>query len=202
MRDVMLDLETLGNGPGCAIVAIGAVPFAYHDGAAQIIGNGFYQVINVASSMCFGLRADASTLQWWGEQAPEARAVIDAAMDATMSQPVLAALALFDRWLEEVSGKSARDSDVRIWGNGADFDNAILAHVYRVAGLEPPWKFFNNRCYRTLKNTGPKLPLLRVGTHHNALDDARTQALHAVNILRALHRLQNPPEEPAPESLH
>ena len=33
-----------------------------------------------------------------------------------------------------------------LWGNGSDFDNAILANAYRAIGQQQPWKFWNNRC--------------------------------------------------------
>ena len=44
MKDIMLDLETLGTGPGCAIVSIGAVAFDEF-GVAEI---GFYRACHVS----------------------------------------------------------------------------------------------------------------------------------------------------------
>jgi hypothetical protein len=74
----------------------------------------------------------------------------------------------------------------KIWGNGASFDNAILAELYRVAKHPSPWEYWNDRCYRTLKNLYKQVvpPPERKGTHHNALDDAVFQAEHAVSILK------------------
>lgn len=54
----------------------------------------------------------------------------------------------------------------------------------RAAGLEQPWAFWNDRCYRTLKARS-ELKIARTGTHHNALDDAKSQALHLITIWRA-----------------
>jgi hypothetical protein len=48
MRDVMLDLETMGNGPDAAITAIGAVCFNPVGGT---VGPGFYRVVDLASSV-------------------------------------------------------------------------------------------------------------------------------------------------------
>jgi hypothetical protein len=76
--------------------------------------------------------------------------------------------------------------EVNVWGNGAAFGNVILRSAYAACGLLPPWEFWNDRCYRTLKNLRPDIKLERSGTHHNALDDAITQAEHAVVILSAL----------------
>jgi exodeoxyribonuclease VIII len=44
------------------------------------------------------------------------------------------------------------------------------------------WEFWKDRCYRTIKNCYPDVPFDRRGTHHNALDDARSQALHLIAI--------------------
>jgi hypothetical protein len=75
--------------------------------------------------------------------------------------------------------------DVRVWGNGADFDNPILAVAYRRTIFSgQPWKPYNGRCYRTVKNQFQDVKLVRTGTHHNALDDARSQATHLVEICR------------------
>jgi inhibitor of KinA sporulation pathway (predicted exonuclease) len=48
--------------------------------------------------------------------------------------------------------------------------------------IKPYYKFWNERCYRTVKNQYPDVKLTRTGTYHNALDDARTQAEHLVQI--------------------
>jgi exodeoxyribonuclease VIII len=76
---------------------------------------------------------------------------------------------------------------LKVWGNGSDFDNAILAACYAAVGQPLPWDFWHNRCYRTLKALRPELKLQRQGTYHNALDDAKTQAQHAIQLLEALH---------------
>jgi inhibitor of KinA sporulation pathway (predicted exonuclease) len=70
-----------------------------------------------------------------------------------------------------------------VWGNGADFDNPILAAAYRATGISQGWKPYNGRCYRTIKNLAPQVRLVRTGTHHNALDDARAQAQHLLDIV-------------------
>jgi hypothetical protein len=72
-----------------------------------------------------------------------------------------------------------------VWGNGASFDCVILGNAYRAVGDEPPWKYFNERCYRTAKAMLPAVPFERIGTHHHALDDAASQAQHLIKMLRA-----------------
>ena len=58
-----------------------------------------------------------------------------------------------------------------------------LGDAYDRAMRHRPWKFWNDRCYRTIKSMHPEVPMPRTGTHHNALDDAKTQALHLMAIL-------------------
>jgi hypothetical protein len=89
---------------------------------------------------------------------------------------IVLALKAFSGWLENV-GKNDE-----VWGNGADFDNLILANAYAKCCIEQPWSYRKNRCYRTLKNMYPEVQLEQVGTAHHALCDAETQALHLIQI--------------------
>lgn len=184
--NIMVDLETLGTVPGCAILSIGAVTFSTKDGT---LGEEFYTTVHRSSCANAGLHEDASTLAWWNSQGAEARVVL-AAADSPESPPLLEALGEFNRWLLRVSGGDIKG--VYVWGNGADFDNPILACAYKATGLKQGWPSYNGRCYRSLKNLHPLFGLgqapkmERGGTHHNALDDAKSQALHAIAIVADL----------------
>jgi len=175
--DIMVDLETRGNTPGCAILSIGAV--AFHP-TKNDLGDEYYAVINTKSCHELGLKDDPGTMSWWSKQSEEARKVIKESEEG--GSHITNVLNDFGTWVGKFgSGK------VRIWGNGSDFDNAILACAYGAAGRPLPWKFWNNRCYRTLKNLwDPRgIMLDRSGTYHNALDDAKTQARHLVKMFLA-----------------
>ncbi len=180
--NVSLDLETLGTVPGSTILSIGAVEFGPNGvGPAE-----FYTVISRRSCANAGLTEDADTLAWWQKQSYEARtALIDATNGASgKTQSVAMALSSFDMWLNQNLG-----GDVCVWGNGSDFDNALMMEAYRRTGHEPGWPYKRNRCYRTLAALAalrPDMAVIRKGVAHNALDDARTQAEHAVRILNAL----------------
>lgn len=167
----MLDLETMGKGPGCAIVAIGAV--MYVDGEKE--GPVFYETVDLQSCVDAGLTIDASTVMWWLRQGDEARGALDG-----RRIPLSEALDDFTEWL------GGDVENVRIWGNGSDFDNAVLAAAYRALGRHVPWKFWNNRCYRTLKSLRPDILIERQGTHHNAISDACSQGEHLTRIFNAL----------------
>jgi exodeoxyribonuclease VIII len=176
----MVDLETLGQRPGCVILSIGAVQF---DPKTGKLGKKFYKVVRTQSCLDAGLAIDEATQTWWAQQAPEARAVVDQALQKKGTLELAKALTEFGKFIAQSGGGA------RVWGNGSDFDNAILAVAYHKAGLELPWKFWNNRCFRTLKSLPPArgLKVEREGTYHNALDDAITQAKHALLIYGALN---------------
>ena len=166
----MLDLETMGQGHNAAIIAIGAISF---DLETLTTGQKFYAVIDLQSSVVYGANMDASTVLWWMRQSTEARAVFDAP-----GLHITAALNRFSDWIDEISSPDT----VKIWGNGSDFDNIILASAYRNTHGQTPWKYDNNRCYRTVKALHPELKMHRTGTHQNALDDATSQAEHLIQL--------------------
>jgi len=175
--NIMLDLETLSSKPNAAIVAIGACSFG-KEGVHQK----FYAPINPQSSEDHGLHISASTFAWWTQQSAEARALFAVKDAASLGE----GLDMFSRWCV---GANA----LEMWGNGADFDCAILGHAYDVLAKTRPWKYSNNRCFRTLKSLVSKELNAALWTqhsvglvHHNALGDAVRQALTAAKILRRL----------------
>lgn len=176
-QDVMTDLETLGTAPGSAILSIGAVFFDPETGA---LGPQFHEKITLASCEAAGLRVDVSTVLWWMAQSPEARQAVFFDKEAL---PLGAVLTNFRGFLYGAEGGSEK---VRIWGNGAAFDNVLLRDAYLKVGLITPWNHWNDRCYRTLKSLRPDVKMERSGTHHDALDDAVSQARHACAIFRAM----------------
>lgn len=164
--NVMIDLETLGTTPGSVILSLGATTFGTGSHCST-----FYRQINKDAYPMDRFHTDKDTVLWWKSQGETARSV--AFSGTKHPEEVLIA---FSFWLNTL-GKTPL-----IWGNGSDFDNVLLSETYRLLGLATPWKFYNNRCYRTLKNLYPEVKLKREGTHHNALDDAITQAKHAEEI--------------------
>lgn len=174
MRDIMIDIETLGTTAGSVILSIGAVAF---DPAERALGPRHYGVVSIASSLSLGATVDPDTVDWWSKRTPAAQRVIFAALspDASTLPDAL------DRLSDYLRGQDS-PADLRIWGNGSDFDNVLLVAAYAQAGRKPPWRFYNHRCFRTLKNLFPGHEPVREGEHHNALDDAVHQARHALAI--------------------
>lgn len=185
---IMLDMETLGTSPNSVILSIGAVKF---DPDTKTVHSDFYVVLDRGSCVSIGMSVDSRTEEWWSQQSAEAQKVLRqaagielyAAPDGTLSPAVdvKTALQMFENYASDHSC---------VWGNGSDFDNAMLQEAYNKMGMPTPWKFWNNRCYRTKKACWPDVRLNRVGTYHNALDDAKTQAIHLMEILEREEKLK------------
>ncbi len=170
MKNVMIDLETLGTSCDSVILSLGAVAFD------ETIEDSFYRKINLQSCTDLGLKIDTDTVLWWLGQNELARKEI---FEGNKDFPTLScALLQFSAWLVD-------KENVKIWGNGSNFDNTILANAYRVCGLEIPWKFWNDRCYRTMKNIR-KIELERTEVKHDALEDATYQARHLIKIMESI----------------
>lgn len=178
MPRIMLDLETYSTASNACILSIGACFFD-----EDTIGEKFYQVLhyhNQATS--WNRHVSAQTVQWWNEQSEEARKVFNDPKAVELQHGLL------NFWLWAREGRDFKK--IEMWGNGADFDCVILGNAFEAVGIQKPWNYGNNRCFRTLKNIVKLRPGFgippREGTHHNALDDAIYQARCAQVYLKEL----------------
>ena len=176
---IMVDLETMGKKHNAPIVAIGAVVF---DPATGSIGESFYKVVCLESSVNWGAVIDPSTVIWWLKQSSEARSAIvnDDAI------PLQDALLQFREFVSDnVAGGSKK---AQVWGNGASFDNSILRSSYDCIAEDYPWEYWNDRDVRTMVELGqaisfdPKTTIPFEGSRHNALADAIHQARYVSAI--------------------
>jgi exodeoxyribonuclease VIII len=171
---IMVDLETFGSAPGCALASIGAA----RCNADGYIRDTLYLIVSREDCARHGLHESPATLDWWSRQSNDAQKVLDLSSDSAASVPLRQAL-------EELNRFVAQESHSGVYGNGSDFDNAILSAAAHACGIELAWPFWTNRCYRTIKSRTPWVKLERTGTAHNALDDALAQAKHLSQLFRA-----------------
>lgn len=169
-KHVMVDLETLDNKPGAVILSIGAVQFDKNG-----LGHEFHNYIDPEDCQRHGMTISADTLKWWMMQSDEARRRVFEANGHSLKNVLYA----FSCWF-------ANSGCEYLWGNGAAFDNVLLATAYDLVGdglIKKPWDFWNDRCYRTVKaeNWFIKADPFE-GTEHDALDDAKHQARHLIKI--------------------
>lgn len=168
---VMVDLETWGTGNDAVIVSIGACKFD-----RDTIIDRFHTAIDPGSCQAYGLTINADTILWWMDPDQD-----EARRNWLAQERVELASALigFQMWL-------ASSGILAVWGNGSTFDNVILRSAFAATGQQYPVRFWQDMCYRTMKQLTPNCPLVREGTHHNALDDAVSQAKHLQAIWQEL----------------
>lgn len=170
---VMVDLETLDTAPTAVVLSIGAVEF---DENGPLPGREFYRVLDLTLQKMRNRTVSQSTLDWWDRQSPAARTVLDTT-ERTASET---ALQEFTAWYGNAGA---------LWGNGANFDNVILRSLYDTFGLPAPWRYWEDRCHRTLISVvhrAAKMRPPRAQVAHHALEDARQQAERAAAAFRWL----------------
>jgi hypothetical protein len=183
---LMIDIETLDTKPTAAVLSIGAMFF---DPLSGDLGEYFNRQVSLKSCTALGLTVDPDTIMWWMQQSDAARGAFKGNEKAGHLSEVLCHLS---RW---VKGASGFNDDIKVWGNGKEFDCTILENAYRAAGIQDltPWKFWNTMDVRTLVALGKmagspnfKADIEFVGTKHDALDDVRHQIKYVSAYTRFL----------------
>ena len=172
-EEIMLDLETMGVSRDAPIVQIGAIAFSRSAPNETVV---YYQEINLESAMAHGALPEAHTIIWWFEQDADARARMLHAMKNGVGLPM--ALVGFSQWVDNNTV-----DDRKVWGNSPAMDCVALRGAYSRCGMEAPWKFYNERDYRTLRAEAPEVERLRKADH-NALGDADAQLEHLRLLLK------------------
>jgi hypothetical protein len=167
---IMIDIETLGRDPGCVIVSVGAVRWSVSSGVSEE----FFVSFDIESCEEHGLSIDGTTLKWWRKQSDRAREQLDGGESLADALQQL--------------GTFVADAD-EVWANSPAFDCAILGDAYDRVGLDCPWEYYEERDYRTLRETLPTWPdREQESTEHDGLDDARYQAECLAEALRGVMR--------------
>lgn len=175
MTHVMIDLETMGLSMTAPVLSIGACTFNRHR-----VYSTFRAHIPLREAVAHGAVVDPDTIEWWLQQPDEARIGI---LTRTSHNTIEQALVGFAEFLEEEASDLAG-----VWGNGAAFDNALLRETYRRAGIECPWSYKLDRCFRTVKeDAGLDFPRRDDLIKHDATHDA----VHQAELLMAIWRVED-----------
>lgn len=166
LNTLMIDIETTGSKPGCKVLSIGA--FGFSKTGEQVE---FYERISPMASQELALEDGKDTMEWWELQDESVK------LEAFSGQesPVMV-LALFKQFIYENFSIGTKNPKFTIWCCGSDFDFPILAEVFERTGVNVPWKFWQQRDYRTIKELFPEIKAIEAnGEKHNALEDAKAQ---------------------------
>lgn len=172
LDDVMVDIETLGQGHNAHILSIGAVRFNPNFYEPDKWGK-FYRIVMTVQP---GAVIDVSTVVWWMGQAVVNPAAAKALFDVN-NQPIFLAKALAE-FATFCEGATA------LWSNSPTFDETILRDAAKREGLQFAMSYRTSRDQRTLValanrilgGLNQKIDIPFNGVPHNALDDAMHQA--------------------------
>lgn len=180
--DAMMDIETLDTRPSAVVISIGVVLFNRREPSVK------FKELNLKfgkkefrdEQIMMGRTVDKSTVAWWKGQEPAAKKIFKQANVTSM----------FDALEKLTAFLLQEDTNLLIWGNGAGFDNTIVTSLYESFGEEAPWKFWNDRCFRTFKGEHGHIarPPAFKGVKHDAVDDARQQAKYLQAIYQELQK--------------
>ena len=178
MNHCMIDCETLGLTPGCAILSIGAIVFDPDDSSVLYDDSATLRLkVDLLSSVMAGMTIEPATLDWWSNQSAEARVALDLGVPRSLRDALL-----------DLHGFYTANSCMRVWANGPMADIAWLEEAYRRIGVAPPWSYNVVRDFRTVWELGGLEDRTEPGVAHDALDDARAQAIDVIRAIRATRR--------------
>ncbi len=175
MKDVMIDIETLGAGGDNLICQIGA---CYFDRKTGEIGKTFKVNVDAIDAVQEGFQLDADTVYWWLAQSEEARKSI-------LEQPrvsIRVAIYNLDEFLKDAKF---------IWSH-ATFDFVTIMQTYKKLNMKPSFRYSAGLDIRTLieltKVSISDVP--REGTHHDGLADSIHQVKYCMLAFDKLAQLQ------------
>lgn len=177
MNDLMVDLETFGNGKNACIVQIGA---CYFNRTTGEIGETFKFNIDARGS---NGDLDPDTVYWWLSQSKEAIASIT----ADPKEPLERVMNEFNDFAQGAK---------KIWSH-ATFDFVILQETFRRLKIKPKFRYTVARDIRTLTDLANVTfsKVTREGLHHDALDDCKFQVKYCVECFNKIKgRQQNGPQ--------
>lgn len=181
VKNVMIDIETLGTTPDACILQVGAV---WWDN--QVIHDGISFNLSVSEQTKLGRKIDPQTVGWW----------MDDKVSSNVRKSVLErsdTVSLEDglRCLNDYIRPTDNDSldEVVVWANPPQFDISIIRSAMEQVGIIPSWKHWQERDLRTLRNICKQLGIKfeeKNKEHHSALSDARHQVTEVINLLEVL----------------
>ena len=154
----MIDFETLSLAHNAALISCGIVLFN-----SKGIHDSFY--INIAPHA--EQHVMQSTVDWWAKQSAEAKVALE--HDKVEFSDAMKAISDY-----------LRQADI-LWANGATADIVWLESALSLAELENPVSYRGYRCYRTAMALKPNAEWTQPTVAHNALEDAKAQALTLIN---------------------
>lgn len=167
MNHIMLDIETYGTSSNAVVVSISAVIFDMKTGE---IGEEFEIGLDINEQVIKGGIIDQETIDWWDKQSGEAKSELN----RLLKEPVYDALTSFNNF---ISRNFTAPSKIKLWGNGATFDNVIVRNLYERQGIVFKIPYYADMDVRTLVylNKINTRGFTFDGIKHRGIDDCKHQ---------------------------
>lgn len=173
-KHVMIDAETLGRTPGSVVRSVAAVEFDPQTGET---GRQKVWKIDLADSIRYGFKVEASTLKWWMMQSDEARREFVEGAETPLED-------FLEDFMQFIAATD-EGNDFTLWCLQLDFDVAMLRsmyswynlNVYRCDEEVLPWNFRKVRDVRPYMDALDSAGLLppKVADRHTPLADCLAQ---------------------------
>jgi len=172
MKDIMLDIETLGNTMNSIVIQVAMIRFDRETGN---IGESLAIRLDGKQQEDLGLIHTQDTIDWWKRTNLEL-------FKQLLTENVISV----EDGLNQIS-MFIKPTDL-IWCH-ANFDIPLLCSVYQAANKKTPWGYKNVRDIRTLTDLA-NLDLRQYNWNaektHDALDDCRFQIKYCVDAIKRL----------------
>lgn len=190
----MIDMETWSTATNAVMISIGAVKYDPAAPQGEFVDE-FHVGIDPTSygnliGGQLGFDINPATVKFWLDTE---RSAAREAWLALQKVTLTTALEGFAVWYvgpeadSGVDGVTHPERPDGVWSNGATFDIAILKRTYELVGMECPWHFRAENCYRTIYNlVGKSTVIPPFGLAHDGLSDAKWQADKLRIMFRAL----------------
>lgn len=185
----MLDIETLGHGPGVVVLSVAIVPFHINGKEVDTIIPSFYNKISLGDSVINGFKIQPETLEWWLKND---KTVIQNTFDGILSvKEVCYNLSDYINEIESVS------KEYRIWASAPKLDFGCFYSLYRDVDINYPIKYSSERCYRTIRELAEVMNPQAVkkvrgstSNSHDALEDCKLQIINLQTYYKAIRNIE------------
>ncbi len=160
MYELMFDLETLDTKPSAVVLSVGVVIWEtvfnpQIDGLRYDIAERFLRVLDIQEQLNRGRTVSQSTLLWWQQQDPTARAEAFNPERESVSVVLHDLRRLVDQYFNKGSGyKGIKASGYkginRFWASPSTFDFPIWDDLAMAFHAQTPWKYNQKYDVRTV----------------------------------------------------
>ena len=153
----MIDIEALDTVNSAIVLSVGAVLFDLSGTHREL-----YLKPSIVQQIVLGRTSSKSTIDWWKEQTipiPEGTGSLIGVFTSLKEMTAVAEC---------------------VWFRGPTYDHCILEHLAGQLDIELPWKFWQVRDSRTLDSFSERRTRSKEAVAHNALSDAKEQALDVI----------------------